>query len=79
MTIKATIDRFEDGKAILVVGENKNEYIVPQTSLLRGAIQGAWLLIEVKHDQINNVVIDGKKPAKVIDRIAEKIARLMRI
>jgi hypothetical protein len=77
MTIKATIDRFEEGKAVLVVGENEDEYIVPHISLLHGVMQGSWLLIKVEDDCITNVDVGEQKPAKVKGRIAEKIARLM--
>jgi hypothetical protein len=78
MAIKATIDRFEEGKAVLIVGEDKHEFIVPNTALLHGVIQGSWLLVKVEDDRIDNVVIGEKEKAKVKRGFAEKIARLMR-
>ncbi len=78
MEIKATIDRFEDGKAVLIAGENKDEYNVPVASLLRGAIRGDWLLVKVEHDRIINVVIEEKVTASVKEKIANKVAWLRR-
>ncbi len=78
MQINAKIDRFEDGKAVLIAAENKDEYIVPSASLIRGAIKGHLFLVKVEEDRIIDVVIDEKKPANVKERLAEKIARLIR-
>ena len=78
MKIKATIDRFEGDKAVLVVGENEDEYIVPRNSLPRGVVQGLWLKVEVEDNRIINAVIDEEETAKVKEKIAEKIARFRR-
>jgi hypothetical protein len=78
MKIKATIDRFEKDKAVLIVGENRDEYRVPLTSLPQGVVQGLWLLVEIKHHRVINAIIDEEEAAKVRARLAEKVARLRR-
>jgi hypothetical protein len=78
MTLKASIDRFEEGKAVLSVGEFEDKYIVPQTSLLRGVKKGSWLLVKVEKDHIVDVVLNEKETTKAKEGIAEKIARLLR-
>jgi hypothetical protein len=78
MKIKATIDRFEKDKAILILGEYEEEHIVPRASLPHGVIQGLWLQVEVEHDRIINAVIDEEETAKVKEKIDEKIDKLRR-
>ncbi len=68
--IKAIIDRFEENKAVLIVGENKDEYIVPRTSLPRGAVEGLWLLVEIEGHRVINAVIDEEETIKVRERLA---------
>jgi nitrogen regulatory protein PII-like uncharacterized protein len=75
MKIKATIDRFEADKAVLIVGENEEEYIVPRSSLPRGVVQGLWLLVEVENNHVINAIVDEDETVKVKKRIVEKIAR----
>jgi hypothetical protein len=70
MKIKAVIDRFDKDKAILLVGENEDEYIVPRSSLPRGVVQGLWLLVEVEDHRVINAVIDEEETAKVKERLA---------
>jgi 2',3'-cyclic-nucleotide 2'-phosphodiesterase (5'-nucleotidase family) len=76
MKMKATIDRFEVDKAVLIVGENRDEYIIPRASLPHGVVQGLWLLVEIEDNRITNVAIDEEETAKVKEKLAEKIARL---
>ena len=76
MKIKATIDRFEEDKAVLIVGDSGSEYIVPRSSLPHGVVQGLWLLVEVIDHRIINAEIDEEETAKVEKRIAKKIASL---
>ncbi len=78
MKIKATIDRFDKDKAVLIVGESEDEFIVPRASLPNGVVQGLWLLVEVKEHRIINAVIDDKETDRVEKRIAGKIASLKR-
>lgn len=76
MKIRATIDRFEEDKAVLIVGED--EHIVPRTFLPHGVVQGLWLLVEVEDDRVINAVIDEEETTKVKERIVERIAKLRR-
>jgi hypothetical protein len=76
MKIKTTIDRFEEDNAVLIIGENKDEYIVPRPSLPHGVVIGLWLLVEVEDHHVINAVIDEEEASKVRERLAEMIARL---
>jgi hypothetical protein len=78
MKIKATIDRFEDGKAILFVGENEDEYMMPRASLPRGAVLGLWLLVEIEDHHVINAVIDEEETSRVRERLSQKVAKLRR-
>jgi hypothetical protein len=68
--IKAVIDRFEGDNAVLLVGEDEQEYIVPRASLPSNAVQGLWLLVELEQDRVMNAVIDDEEMAKVKERLA---------
>jgi hypothetical protein len=70
MKIKATIDRFEEDKAILVVGENKDDHIVPHTTLPHSVIAGLWLLVDVEDNRVINAIIDEEETTKVKERLA---------
>ncbi len=70
MKIKAVIDRFMEDKAILIVGENEAEYVVPRASLPYGAVEGLWLLVEVEDHRVIDAVIDDEEITKVKERLA---------
>ena len=71
MKTKATIDRFEEDEAVLILSEDEHEYIVPGTSLPEGVVQGLWL--QVEDDRVINAVLDDEETVEVKERTAEKI------
>jgi len=78
MIEKAVIDRFEEGRAVLLVGEKEKKVIVPRKSLPRGAREGHWLKVEFERGELMSAAIDEEETAKTRQRIAEKLERLRR-
>ncbi len=78
MIEKAVIDRFEEGQAVLLVGDQERKMVVPRKSLPRGVKEGHWLRVEVDREKLVSAVIDEEETAKVKQRIAEKLERLRR-
>jgi hypothetical protein len=78
MKTKAVIDRFEDDLAVLLVGEEEEQLVVPRTSLPTEAKEGVWLEVEVEDDRLVSAVVDLDETTAAKERIAEKLARLRR-
>jgi riboflavin synthase len=70
MKIKAVIERFEGDQAVIALGENGDECIVPRASLPRGAVAGLWLLVELAGDHVINAVIDEEETKIVRERLS---------
>lgn len=78
MKEKAVIDRFEDGWAVLLVGENERRLEVPRKALPRGAREGHWLQVEMEGDRLLSADIDREETERARQRIREKLDRLRR-
>jgi hypothetical protein len=76
MIERAAIDRFENGWAVLFVGEDERKVNVPRSMLPRHVSEGQWLRIEFDGEEIVSVEIDKEETARVKKRISEKLARL---
>ena len=78
MSEKAVIDRFEEGFAVLIIGEAdaERQVNIPRKALPRGAKEGHWLQVEMDGDQLVSAVIDKEETARVRARIQEKLNRL---
>lgn len=48
MIEKAVMGRFGEGRAVLLVGEEERQVVVPRKSLPKGAKEGLWLKYEFK-------------------------------
>lgn len=74
---RAVIDRIEDGRhAVLLVGENEREQVVPVDRLPEDAKSGSWLLVRFRGDELVEATVDEEETARVKTRIADKMARL---
>lgn len=78
MQTKAVIDRFEDGWAVLLVGDDERRLNVPRKAMPRGAREGHWLLVEVEGDSLVSAVIDKEETARARQRVLEKLEKLRR-
>ncbi len=76
--MKAVIDRFENGHAVLLVGDEGRRLSVPRKALPRGAREGSWLKVDVEGDQLVSATIDHEETAAARQRIADKLDRLRR-
>jgi len=78
MAEKAVVDRFEEGFAVLLVGDTQRLVNVPRKSLPKKAKEGSWLQVEFKGDQAVSIVLDRAETARAKQRIMEKLERLRR-
>lgn len=78
MSEKAVIDRFEEDLAVLLVGEDQEQYFVALDELPEGARPGHWLQVEVHPDDLVVLGIDFEETERVRRRIEQKLRRLRR-
>lgn len=76
MEEKAVIDRFEGAQAVLLVGDNERQVVIPRKSLPKEAKEGKWLKVELDGEKMVSAVIDEEKTARARQRIMEKLTRL---
>lgn len=62
----AVIDRFEDDKAVLLLGEDEKKVVFPVSELPEGAEEGDYLKIKITYD------------AEATAAAAEEAARLLK-
>jgi hypothetical protein len=75
---KAVIDRFEEDKAVLLVGEKQIVTVVNRSALPTEAKEGTWLKLVITHGDIVSIELDEKTTEEKRETIAEKMARLRR-
>jgi len=75
---KASIDRFEGNLAVIIVGDEAVEKVIPKASLPRGAKEGSWLKVEFDGDRLICIEIDEEETERAKQRIAEKLKILRR-
>lgn len=56
--LKGVLDRIEDGFAVILIEELKEEIIISEHNLPTGSKEGTWLIIEQNNDQFRIVKID---------------------
>jgi hypothetical protein len=71
----AVIDRIVEGKAVLLVGEDEAEELVPVQALPPGAGEGSWLLVR-PGPPVAVVGADPEAEARQRRRIDERMERL---
>lgn len=64
--IKAVVDRFEDGNAVLLVGQDERQAVFPAASLPEGISEGDYIRMEISYD------------AEATKAAAEESARLLK-
>lgn len=74
---KAVIDRMEDGKAVLLIGDEQVEKIIAAHLLPPNASAGTWLLITINEEQITDITIDHETTQAAKERIKQKQAKLL--
>jgi len=73
------LDRVEDGgQAVLLLGEEQVERVVPISRLPEGATPGTWLKVRFSGDQLIEAVIDPDATERARRRIRDKMEQLRR-
>lgn len=78
MTEKAVVDRFEEDKAVLLVGDKEEQLVVGRGLLPPGAQEGHWLRIEMNEGVLVQAEIDEEETEQARARIASKLDDLRR-
>lgn len=74
---RAVLDRVvDDVHAVLLVGADETEQIVPRSLLPEGASEGTWLRVRFEGERLVFAVIDEETTARTAERIASKLALL---
>lgn len=50
VTIKAVVDRFEDGNAVLLVGQDEQQAVFPAAELPQGLSEGDYIRMKISYD-----------------------------
>lgn len=78
MSLKAVVDRFEEDKAVILVGDEEQQLVVDRHQLPPGTREGHWLRVCVQDDRLITAEIDEGETNRARERIADKLARLRR-
>lgn len=77
MIERAVIDRVEDDRwAVLLVGEEPRQVVVPGDALPAGAKPGTWLRVEFDGDALISAEMDEAYTREIEERIEDKLQRL---
>lgn len=76
---QAVIDRIVDGAhAVLLIGPEQTERVVPVASLPVGAAEGCWLRVRLRGDTFVSATWDEAATKAARQRIETKLDRLRR-
>jgi hypothetical protein len=74
---KAVIDRIVDNRyAVLLVGDEEREVVLPVEQLPEDASEGTWLRVQIANNAITAITVDPDETETVRRRITEKMALL---
>lgn len=77
MDSKAVIDRIVDGQhAVLLVGDDEREIVIPIHLLPNGAREGDWVKVAFDGDDIKSIEIDQAETERVRERVRSKLDQL---
>ncbi|MDQ0255451.1 hypothetical protein J2S74_002833 [Evansella vedderi] len=77
--MKAVIDRIVDDKyAVIIVGDEENEHVIPLEQVVDGAKEGTWLHVVIKNNKIIEMLIDQETTNSTKRRIQNKMELLRR-
>jgi len=75
---KAVIDRVEEGLAVLLVGAEERELVVPLARLPKGARAGDWLKVALMKGELASAELDPEETARRRARIQSKMDRVFK-
>ncbi len=74
----AVVDRFEEDKAVLLVGDNGQQLVVDRALLPPATQEGHWLQVEIRDGELIRAEIDEGETERARTRIASKLDELRR-
>ena len=74
---RAVVDRIEEGMAVLLVGEDERELVVPLRDLPKGTEAGVWLRVLIEGGSLKQAQVDSETTRQRRARIQEKMDRLL--
>lgn len=75
---KAAVDRIEEGLAVLLVGEQEQEVVVPLVGLPAGVQAGDWLQVELQEGIVLRARQDPQETERRRQRMKAKLRDLLR-
>ena len=73
---KAAIDRIDEGIAVLLLGPDERQLIVPLNQLPSGVQAGDWLRVTIVNGQLKQVELDREETKLRRERIKAKLDKL---
>ncbi len=70
------IDRIKAHEAVILVGDDEVEFIVPLTMLPEGAREGDWVKVVFNQGEVVHVEMDLEKTQKRKEHLQAKLAKL---
>ncbi|MCS7207229.1 MAG: DUF3006 domain-containing protein [Dehalococcoidia bacterium] len=77
MKEKAAVDRIEGNLAVLLVGEEEREMVVPLAHLPQALEAGDWLVVEIENGRLVSAQRDPQETQARRQRIQAKLQRLL--
>ncbi len=74
---RACLDRIDEGLAVLMVGAEERELVVPLVALPSGVAAGDWLQVELDGERLVRATVDRAETARRRRRIEGKLDRLL--
>lgn len=74
---RAVVDRIEEGAAVLLVGDEERELVVPIGSLPKGSSSGVWLRVTLEGEGLKHAEIDRQTTRLRKSRIQGMMDRLL--
>lgn len=75
---RAVIDRVDEGLAVLLVGDEERQVVVPLAKLPTGVGPGDWLGVTLERGQLVQAVPDAGETARRRARIQAKMDRIFK-
>lgn len=75
---RAVIDRVDEGLAVLLVGDEERQVVVPLAKLPTGVGPGDWLRVTLERGQLVQAVPDAGETARRGARIQAKMDRIFK-
>lgn len=73
---QAVVDRYEEGVAVLLVGDDQAELLVSADHLPPQVREGTWLRVQLEDGNLVSAAIDQEETDRVSARISDKLAKL---